>query len=25
LKILKDGRTADLKWSEKDEITKIFE
>ncbi len=25
IKILKDGRTADLKWSEKDEITKIFE
>ncbi len=24
IKILKDGRMADLKWSEKDEITKIF-
>ena len=25
IKILKDGRMADLKWSEKDEITRIFE
>jgi hydrogenase maturation factor len=25
IKILKDGRKGDLKWSEKDEITRIFE
>jgi hydrogenase maturation factor len=25
IKILKDGRKSDLKWSEKDEITRIFE
>jgi len=25
IKIIKDGREGDLKWSEKDEITRIFE
>jgi hydrogenase maturation factor len=25
IKVLKDGRKGDLKWSEKDEITRIFE
>jgi hydrogenase maturation factor HypE len=25
IKILKDGKIRDLKWSEKDEITRIFE